>query len=387
MVDVDLSTFSGAAADLPMSCLTGNCTWPTSPTLGVCSDCLDATSRVEETCRDDVCQYSLPGGTTLSVPLNDFQPFPVFTSMPGNYSIFQNGSGLGTKEPDVPIVSIDLIAVSTGPWFDTVFNASLQSQNITRIDRSRVAAAQCGFWFCVKAIAVSVSLGTTTQTVLDQWSAAEAGTGAFDSPHDSNLTYHFKDIPDSFNTPAMSPYTVMESARLAFEEGIQTILTGDVVANLGKNWTIITSDGVESGVAIQSAWVNMDEIAAWMGNISTGLTNGIRQSGSPNSSSPSLDPDYAGTASIGVVVYKVRWYWLALPSLLVVVSILDLATTILYFYVYPMPIWKNSALATLQAVVIDEAGTGVLRQVDWTQCPGIAADRSPWGRVHPTTAA
>ena len=41
------------------TCSTGNCTWPTTPTLGICSSCNDAKSRLTKTTNSTEITYTL----------------------------------------------------------------------------------------------------------------------------------------------------------------------------------------------------------------------------------------------------------------------------------------------------------------------------------------
>ncbi|ETI21102.1 hypothetical protein G647_07446 [Cladophialophora carrionii CBS 160.54] len=56
---------------LPLTCSTGNCTWPVIPTVAVCGACVDLTANITEQCSDDCCNYTLPNGASLDGRISD----------------------------------------------------------------------------------------------------------------------------------------------------------------------------------------------------------------------------------------------------------------------------------------------------------------------------
>lgn len=71
---------------LPVSCLTGNCTWDKFETLGVCNKCVDMTDYLDRSCPDNDfedqdgsedddesrCGWSLPSGAVLNTSADAF---------------------------------------------------------------------------------------------------------------------------------------------------------------------------------------------------------------------------------------------------------------------------------------------------------------------------
>ncbi|EXJ55541.1 hypothetical protein A1O7_08469 [Cladophialophora yegresii CBS 114405] len=56
---------------LPLTCSTGNCTWPLIPTVAVCGACIDLTSNITKQCSSDHCNYTLPIGASLDGRMTD----------------------------------------------------------------------------------------------------------------------------------------------------------------------------------------------------------------------------------------------------------------------------------------------------------------------------
>jgi hypothetical protein len=90
--------------DVPISCATSNCTWPTVPTLGICGACIDMQDRLETSCGGisnpdpNTCHYTITDGLNLT-RLRSMAEWnntsPVFAAGEGSGHIFTRKDVVG----------------------------------------------------------------------------------------------------------------------------------------------------------------------------------------------------------------------------------------------------------------------------------------------------
>lgn len=97
---------------------------------------------------------------------------------------------------------------------------------------------------------------------------------------------------------------------------------------------------------VQAIWNvtgSVAELDSWIKNLAGSMTNVIRASNVGSSDGSKLY--YHGTAyQLG---YEVRWVWITLPAILVVMSALILVTIMIQTATSPVHAWKASPLALL----------------------------------------
>ena len=322
---------SSNVSDLPVSCPTGNCTWPVVPSLGVCGACMDVTSTLVESCSNaSSCTWSIPGGAKLSNP--GFVGDPP-ARQPSVFIVAQGpGKIWNTSEPSE--FPGDIIAI-----YD--FNVIGQSRNVydamqeaTPVKLPGVKAYECGLWFCLQARHTNVSFGITEQGVAATWNQAVNPLSRFSS---SNFTK----IPENFNPEPGVIYGVSGLAQQAATTGISDILFGTV--NAGSPVEVAYTGTYGGNLdGLKGLWYAADDIYSWMDNLAQSMSNNVRLTGTTNQLNDTL---YDGVAWAEEVYIEVQWVWMIYPFALLLMAIGFLLLTIVENR--KQRPWKNSASAML----------------------------------------
>lgn len=199
-----------------------------------------------------------------------------------------------------------------------------------------VNAYECAMWMCVQAYNVSMTTSRQAQVVTQNFSRVV--NSSFSTDEDlSNIT--FAGLPEDMNpTPDATNYSVVLLASEALRDFTETLLNGTVFLNLES--VTPSSDVVQ---AIWNVTGSVAELDSWIKNLAGSMTNVIRSSNVESSDESNLY--YHGTAyQLG---YEVRWVWITLPAILVVMSALILATIMIQTATSPVPAWKASPLTLL----------------------------------------
>lgn len=136
----------------------------------------------------------------------------------------------------------------------------------------------------------------------------------------TNSSYTFTALPAHMNpAPSAASFTVNE---LAFEV-VHTFLNLTFNGSISLFGTGRAFDGSDIILVIWNRTDSATDLDAWMNNVAVSMTNVIRAS---NVLGPdSYERYYDGTSfHLG---YEIRWVWITLPAILVVMSILILAIT------------------------------------------------------------
>jgi hypothetical protein len=172
----------------PTTCTSGNRTWPTFSSLGICSHCEDVTAYAQKhySCSTSStseleqinCTINLPGSppylafqVTQLESTGTQEPLYMFVwpsnlnyhTETGYYEYLTNGTYYaGIEEPLLPIAVVKVDPMSI--------------QTITR-------AEQCALSFCVKTYNESVNNGNIASTVLSTWPGRYSGSDISISLH------------------------------------------------------------------------------------------------------------------------------------------------------------------------------------------------------------
>lgn len=204
-----------------------------------------------------------------------------------------------------------------------MFGAPYNSYS-TGWDNKSTISSECALWMCVQTFNVSTRSAQQIQTVVSSYSDI-----------DSNLTevteYIFKDLPANLHDTEHKNFTVDYEAWGALSAYFAGLVNGTVSLNL-------ESQGFSSDV-VEAIWNGTQNLDKWINNLATSMTNNVR------TGSPISRPLYNGTAyQLGI---KVRWVWIALPTAIVLFSLIFLVIIIIKTARSPVEAWKGSPLAFL----------------------------------------
>jgi hypothetical protein len=349
---------SETVPDVPISCATGNCTWPIIPTLGICGACIDMRDRLEYDCTgasdSDFCHFSIPGGQSLvkplTLPLNGTTP--VFVTGPGSDYIFNQtdivGEGGVLMKMSYNFIGqsySEFVAANVGSWIPG---------NRTIFSRDNVLAYECGLWHCLQARSVNASEGIVQDTLVD-FRNGQFPREEQEDPTEWPLEWRYIEDP-SFNVDNISAYDSYSMLTMtAMNDTLVGALTGSITItpgnSVGYTPTLIDARSAykEAGMGsaadcLHAAWVYADDIDSWWARLAKSMTNNIRMNG--YAGDEELDR-YNGIAWTDVVYTEVRWLWLIFPVTLVLLSMVFLVATMVASWQSGLKPWKSFILPLL----------------------------------------
>lgn len=300
---------ASSVSELPATCGTANCTWPTFPTLAVCGNCTD-TTYTGSCPKGQGCTYTMASGTSVTAPSGDSTGYH-FTVAPS-----LNTSAEGSR-------------------------AFFSQFDIMSVSKSRTSASveayQCGLWFCLKSYELNVTNGEQETQVIGNWSKAEFSAAS--SSH--NDEFHFIDIPSKMNTSPSTRYSVpLESIQV-----LESFMNSKMIGN---------SSNVDNRVDYSSDWIlamqnSSSDFMTWMARLTLSMTNDIRTSGALDPNNRGNQYEYAGTAYAQAPHVQVNWFWVIYPLTLMVIAFLYLMQTVWRTARDHVSAWKGDSLPMLFA--------------------------------------
>ncbi|KAG4417768.1 hypothetical protein IFR04_009056 [Cadophora malorum] len=315
---------------LSAPCTTGNCTWPITPSLGVCGECRSLRWSAPENCTgstydpsgDQSCIYTLPDNQTLRVGKGDY------------VNIFQvslsDGVAYNASSTTIPyILNIEAIGM---PYGAPAWDATL------------ISAQECALWYCIQAYNTSVTSNQQDQKTVETWSQVTFPPDPEGA--DINGTITFTVIPSSMNVNRGVSYSVGVNSWHGAQAGFQNIFSQGVI-QAGSGGTFNRSVWID---ALWAGWGNNSDMSHLISTVALSMANNIQQT------SPVTTPEsrYFGTAYRERLLVQVRWEWLSPPVALVLFSVVFLVVIILKTRSVGLMAWKGSALALLFSGVDEE---------------------------------
>jgi Protein of unknown function (DUF3176) len=306
----DISQSSSA---MSVSCPTGNCTFPPYASIAMCSACTEVTSLLN------------------SSKAERFESSVVYL---GSKKVHFLPNGLQTWDVDA---SFTVLNISTVNDLNTDELLSYQPRlfNISAIwgeyheTPHTHRAFDCVFYFCVQTFSGAVTQNDFTELVQDVH-------------HDPSME-PIDTIGNKLNLNLTVP-----QGQLPFGTDLNFNI-GTTVSRLNEYVTqkLIGASGI--GITGRSRWNNdvvhgisqhgASNFTTTMANLATAMTNTMR----------TISGDTAtGTASKKVAYIHVRWAWLLLPLVMIILASVLLGLTVWQSHRYRVPKWRSSALAVME---------------------------------------
>lgn len=328
-LDVVAAMYNGILADgmdtPTVTCPNGNCTWPITPSLGVCGGCTGTTYTNRTVTRKnnlpasiaqfnpptvDHCIYTLPTGNTAEFPL-------ACNSTGAPYAFYALNNSTGGHH----------YTNKTGRLYIAQFDLFGRRYNDFFVNHSLVAQ-ECALWWCVRGYNTTTTASRQTQTS-EVLSEKVNGTLV----HDINEYLAFEPVGKIPHANRSTAFEITGMAGLVFWQFAMQTFNGNV--------TLLQDDARYSNNLMQGIWSATIDTDAWIAKVARSVSNAIR-------TLRTIDwpqAEYNGTSyELGV---RVRWEWLILPVTTILASILLLLATMVRTARSPVAPWKGSPLAFL----------------------------------------
>lgn len=295
---------------MPVSCTSGNCTWPIIPSLAICGEC--KSQPFFKSCAQGECTYTTSSGTSVTGIQNSFSEQTAFV-----VSTSTNGSGAYNISDETKLY-LSVFDLFGAPYNGNDFNENTNS-------------TECALRFCIQAYEISVNKTIQLQTAIHNWSETSAVSH---SQGNISTNRNFTNIPSYMNTNAGSNYTISGLAITAYQENLVSILEGNVTAGY--------SDATfqYGNYFVQGVWNGSSDAHTWIKNLALSMTNNIRTMAATDN----FADLYAGTAYFNESFVHVRWARFIFPVALVVLSTIFLLLSMIETARSGVGAWKGSPL-------------------------------------------
>lgn len=372
---------NGTRADVPLSCPANNCTWPTYETLGVCSQCVDASNLLDLTCLDTSIDWSAnfngpidetkyPKGTVCGYFLNTTNSKQVLMS---GYVVDSTAGGSGVGEVllarTLPLTDmIEKTPVLGGsinfkhiraPILDVLI-VSTTNTSINFPSVAPPAAHECVLAWCTKIIRSAYDQGRYHEEVLSTFVNTTNGSWPWESytvqggGENITMTMYAEDIiitpPESvregheglvYNQTYRLSNRTASNFIMVFDDYIPSSYTAQ--SPLGQS--LLRYKNFAAGPSLRNLTFNPllapNNITRHFERLAASMTNAVR------SDATSRDM-LRGMAFNKSQFVSVHWEWLIFPFALLLLSFAFLMSTIVKTSKDTATgTWKTSAMPTL----------------------------------------
>ncbi|KAI0414990.1 hypothetical protein F5X98DRAFT_234993 [Xylaria grammica] len=370
------------------ACPTGNCTFGSFTSLGVCSACVDVSAHLISDHRSGripgtavgppghnmnhtYTSYTLPGQSNLTISNYDGirNTTDGVSDWIGSGSVIFQSDTLSTIQATVSPQNTISFSNTTNSTTFVVFQI-IQSRpdflnNVSDWSTTLPMATECGLYFCAKMYSSSVVEGELQENVTAAWSNRDPrsykaqNVGREITADEWDQQYNFslyigsqdyvrsdlqviipeeeatrvglsKDQPKRFNISQATIQTTMNWITTKFAPD-QIYVPGKATYNVSSG---VVNDGPGQVIG------NSSDLNATFSAVANSMTVYMRNTGLGSI------PQY-GTTQTWVLYFRIRWAFLAPPLVLTVVGCLFLFYTIWETQSLGLVAWKESTLATL----------------------------------------
>lgn len=306
----DLNQSSSAVT---ASCSTGDCTFPPYASIAMCSACTEVTTLLNSSELEPYqpSEVSVGGTQVHSLP-NGLQSWDIHTSFTG-----LNISATGDLNTDELLSYHPRLLNISAIWGDYLAHPPAHQ------------AFDCVIYFCVKTFSGSVAQNDFWEQVVDVYHDPSLGaisdaTGNFSL----NITISQGQLPSGTNLT----FGVGSAAtELAVYLAQQLVGAGGIGVTGRSTW----ENDVTRGIFSQGS----SNFLSTMENLATAMSNTMR----------TISGDMVvGTASKTISHIHVRWPWLLLPLIMIVLASVLLVLTVWQSRRWNVPSWRSSALAVME---------------------------------------
>ena len=358
--------YNSSTRTVSADCASGNCTWPSYESLGICSRCADASDLIitrqsgrevpecdayEAFISDNsnsTCVWTLPNGLTID---SDAGIAPNRgSSIVVDINDFFNASGT------LPSMKLSTVGYS-------LLNFSLLVLPADQNFYPGARASECSLYWCINTYSAESRNTIFTETLQNSWfdpsprfeisDSVLTGSGSTynitpptgSAKDKSNIKLVDADAQDALRIAPDGFYLVNpeEDFRYSNTGWLGDLLTGDVSDNDRR---------LASSIDILGEMAhNRSQIAYVFERLANELSIALRMKRrySVNSDLPVDEGtgEALGVAYTNQTIVKVRWVWLVLPAILMSMSWMLLASTVLTTMRSNLQVWKSNPLALM----------------------------------------
>ncbi|KAK8123125.1 hypothetical protein PG984_011795 [Apiospora sp. TS-2023a] len=352
------------------TCSTGNCTWPVFTSLSVCSACNDVSDRVEVRGRNgtDLGNIKVHGFHTEGYYITHSLPYVNITNLAHATNVGMVGRLLQFDEYTVPATYMSATALSN-PGMTLTFgelNTMIVAVGLIRADpaytnhskpwnQTRSTATECVLYLCTNAYQSRVSGGKLKEDIVASWSNRVPGSYSPKSGESMGTSWSAYEQYTNYSLNTGSAYYSLDDLQLQIPktEAEKHDLPNDVplLFNITQNTLgsmlpflndffqdpLVYGES-DIGPIISQTLHNSADLSATFAGAATSMSNWIRDN---------TDGSRAGEQKEWVLHIRVRWPYVTLPLLVVLLGCAFVFLSMWETRRLRLPAWKTDVLATL----------------------------------------
>ncbi|KAF2141099.1 uncharacterized protein K452DRAFT_309532 [Aplosporella prunicola CBS 121167] len=320
--------------DPPFSCPSGNCTWDSYRSLGVCSECKNITNMVQRGGTKGNATFFYPPARNLSF-------FTKYTE------------DIRTKFSMKPVGEMGLNPLSRN-WTSNLNDNKYSALNTTIIQFAALAdnkerpdevtGTECELMFCVQNLTSTVVNGIYEQN----FTRIISTLGSQFRPFDNYAPY--VGTISSIVTPEKHEFWISDDAALALNAyAFNEFSGGAIVLRIPPEYGNYDFPVYKSNTA--EAMSKSGNISKLMENVASSMSTWMRTVKEPelygyipyaNDTEP-----FKGTSSTNVPHFEVRWAWFILPASVVLLTVAFQIAVIIKSFRSKAKLWKTDLLPLL----------------------------------------
>ena len=264
-----------------------------------------------------------------------------------NFEILAEGVGFQVfQSPGYHFPRDDNNTLYLASWEAVGAPANSLAAGLRTHQNDTTVASECALWMCVQSFDTWQQNSNQMQNVRDTYSRIDTSTRAASSV---GYNVSFLNLPDVMNPSVDEDFSVGDEALSALTSYFSTLFEGNITLNEGAQ--------IPSSDPMQALWNASADLGSWIGTVAGSMTNVIR-----TLDPAERNPMYDGTGY--QLCYDIQWGWIALPTILVIVSLVILVAIIIKTASSPVKAWKGSPLNMLFMKVDRDLRSRAMGQID-----------------------
>lgn len=355
------------------TCSTGNCTWPVFTSLSVCSACHDVSDRVVVRGRNgsDLGNIKVHGFHTEGHYITHALPYVNLTNLARATYVGLSGRGRAPIQADMMAAAYMSAAALSNPGWTLTFgelNTMIVAVGLIRAEpayanhskpwnQTRSTATECALYLCTNAYRSEVSGGKLKEEVVASWSDRVPGTyyprsgesesgswAAYEEYTNYSLDtggayYALDDLQLQIPPAEAEKHRLPADAPLLFNVTQNTL--GSLLPFLADFFQdpLVYGESEIGPIISQTLYSSADNLTATFAGAAAAMSRWIRDN--TGAAAP------AGGQAAWVLHIRVRWPYVTLPVLVVLLGGGFVALSVAETRRRRLPPWKTDVLATL----------------------------------------
>jgi hypothetical protein len=338
---------------LRLACPTGNCTWPATESLSVCSTCNDVSSKLDKSSSTGSSSAVALETSNAAASFGQVTKFELpnrlfidnFDTIPPQLLMTTFGTGNQSE-------TISMSSINTLIWAMAILRVKPEDQTRTWPD-TRLEATECALHYCVQRYETQVANSNISETASivteatrdrESWKPLQSSIESYRATlTDAEIqSLAFEDSLSAIERTDLSlgggKFNVSQTAVNGLSSFFHDTFAANVTQINDTNGYYMRATSTQYAPASLQPLVNATDIPGLFAALALSMSNAMRAADDKRTV-------VAGRYRQWVTRYEVHWPWIVLPLAVVLATVAQLVITMRMSR--DAPLWKNSSLAVM----------------------------------------